>query len=58
MNMVFTASTPSRHHENGYEATRRLVEKFVELGVNHMVVGGLSSNAYGIPRSTKDADTC
>lgn len=44
--------------KNGYEATRRVVEKFVELGVNHMVVGGLSSNAYGIPRSTKDADTC
>lgn len=42
--------------KNGYEATRRVVEKFVELGVNHMVVGGLSSNAYGIPRSTKDAD--
>lgn len=42
--------------KNGYEATRRVVEKFVELGVSHMVVGGLSSNAYGIPRSTKDAD--
>ncbi len=34
--------------KNGYEATRRVVEKFVDLGVNHMVVGGLSSNAYGI----------
>ncbi|MCX6855178.1 MAG: hypothetical protein NTV80_09750 [Verrucomicrobia bacterium] len=42
--------------KNGYEATRRVVEKFVELGVKHMVVGGLSSNAYGIPRATKDAD--
>ena len=42
--------------KDGYEATRRVVDKFIELGVNHMVVGGLSSNAYGIPRSTKDAD--
>jgi len=38
--------------KNGYEAARRVVEKFVELGVGHMVVGGLSSNAYGIPRAT------
>jgi hypothetical protein len=37
-----------------YEATRRVVEKFRELGVNHMIVGGISSNAYGIPRATKD----
>jgi hypothetical protein len=39
-----------------YEATRRVVEKFRELDVHHMIVGGISSNAYGIPRATKDAD--
>ena len=42
--------------ENGYQATRRVVEAFSRLNIPHMVVGGLSSNAYGIPRSTKDAD--
>ena len=42
--------------KDGYEATRLVVEAFERLGIAHMVVGGLSSNAYGIPRSTKDAD--
>ena len=42
--------------KDGYEATRIVVETFERLGIAHMVVGGLSSNAYGIPRSTKDAD--
>lgn len=42
--------------KDGYEATRRVIEAFTRLGVAHMVVGGLSSNAYGIPRATKDAD--
>jgi hypothetical protein len=42
--------------KDGYEATRRVVETFTRLGISHMVVGGLSSNAYGIPRATKDAD--
>ena len=42
--------------KDGYEATRRVIETFSRLGVAHMVVGGLSSNAYGIPRATKDAD--
>ena len=26
------------------------------LGIDYMVVGSFSSNFYGIPRSTKDAD--
>lgn len=26
------------------------------VNIPHMLVGSLSSNAYGIPRSTKDAD--
>lgn len=42
--------------KDGYEATRIVVEAFTRLSIPHMVVGGLSSNAYGIPRSTKDAD--
>ncbi len=42
--------------KDGYEATKVVIEALRKLGVPHMVVGGLSSNAYGIPRSTKDAD--
>lgn len=42
--------------KDGYEATRRVIEAFTRLKIPHMVVGGLSSNAYGIPRATKDAD--
>lgn len=42
--------------KDGYEATRSVVETLKRCETPHMVVGGLSSNAYGIPRSTKDAD--
>jgi hypothetical protein len=42
--------------KDGYEATRIVVETLRKCGTPHMVVGSLSSNAYGIPRSTKDAD--
>ena len=42
--------------KDGYEATRIVVETLRKCGTPHMVVGALSSNAYGIPRSTKDAD--
>lgn len=42
--------------KDGYEATRIVVETLKRCHTPHMVVGGLSSNAYGIPRSTKDAD--
>ncbi|MFV1995528.1 MAG: hypothetical protein ACC661_08825 [Verrucomicrobiales bacterium] len=41
---------------DGYEATRIAIEAMESIGVDYMVVGGLSSNVYGIPRSTKDAD--
>ncbi len=41
---------------DGYSATREVVLALTSLGLEHMVVGGLSSNVYGIPRSTKDAD--
>jgi hypothetical protein len=42
--------------KDGYEATRVAIEALNKLNIPYMVVGGLSSNAYGIPRSTKDAD--
>jgi hypothetical protein len=42
------------------ESSNAIVVTFVralsELGVPFMLVGSFSSNAYGIPRSTKDAD--
>ena len=41
---------------NGFEATRVFIHALESVGVDYMVAGSLSSNAYGIPRSTKDAD--
>ncbi len=41
---------------DGYEATRLAIEAMEGLGIDYLLVGGLSSNVYGIPRSTKDAD--
>lgn len=37
-------------------ATAKMIEALESLGVPYMVVGSLSANLYGIPRSTKDAD--
>lgn len=42
--------------KDGYEATRIAIKAMESAGMAYMLVGGLSSNAYGIPRSTKDAD--
>ena len=41
---------------NGFEATRVFIHALESAGVDYMVAGSLSSNAFGIPRSTKDAD--
>lgn len=41
---------------NGFEATRLFIHALESVEVDYMVAGSLSSNAYGIPRSTKDAD--
>lgn len=41
---------------NSLEAVGRVIEALEELEFRYMLVGALSSNAYGIPRSTKDAD--
>jgi hypothetical protein len=38
------------------ECVRRFVEAFQRLQIPFMVVGSFSSNIYGFPRSTKDAD--
>ncbi|MDF2375076.1 MAG: nucleotidyl transferase AbiEii/AbiGii toxin family protein [Verrucomicrobiales bacterium] len=41
---------------DGFEATQLVIETAEKLGLGYMLVGGLSSMAYGIPRATKDAD--
>jgi hypothetical protein len=38
------------------EATLAVIDALESLAVPYMLVGSLSSNYYGIPRSTKDAD--
>jgi hypothetical protein len=38
------------------EAVARVIAAFEKLQIPYMTVGSLSSNAYGHPRSTKDAD--
>lgn len=38
------------------EAVAAVIDARVALGVEYMVVGALSSNFYGVPRSTEDAD--
>lgn len=41
---------------NGTEALLALVAALDEASIPYMIVGSYSSNFYGIPRSTKDAD--
>lgn len=38
------------------DAVNAVLDAIRSVGLPHMVVGSLSSNAYGIPRSTQDAD--
>jgi hypothetical protein len=38
------------------EATIKVIEALDACGIAYMLVGSYSSNAYGIPRSTQDAD--
>jgi len=40
----------------GNQIARLVIDVLDDLGVKHMVVGSLSSNVWGIPRSTQDAD--
>jgi hypothetical protein len=41
---------------NGGDATLCMIAAIEEVGVPYMLVGSLSTNSYGIVRSTKDAD--
>lgn len=41
---------------NSLEATAYVIEALEKLGIDYLLVGAFSSNAYGIARSTKDAD--
>jgi hypothetical protein len=41
---------------NGNQAAARMIEAMEKLGVDYLLAGSFSSNFYGIPRSTKDAD--
>ncbi len=38
------------------EAVDRVIEALESLAISYMLVGSLSSNAYGVPRLTQDAD--
>jgi len=38
------------------DVTLRVIDALNASGVNYMLVGSYSTNVYGIPRSTKDAD--
>ena len=41
---------------NGTDALIALARAFDAAGLPYMIVGSYSSNFYGVPRSTKDAD--
>ena len=41
---------------NGNNALMELLKLLGKLEIPHMLVGSYSSNFYGVPRSTKDAD--
>jgi hypothetical protein len=38
------------------EVTRTVIDALETLGIHYMLAGSFSSNTWGIPRSTKDAD--
>ena len=42
--------------KNGNEVAARVVAAFDKLGIDYLLAGSFSSNFYGIPRATKDAD--
>lgn len=41
---------------NGNEVAARFVAAFNSLGIDYFMAGSYSSNYYGVPRATKDAD--
>jgi hypothetical protein len=42
--------------KQGEEAVGIMLDALNDLGLDYMVVGSFSSNRYGVPRATKDAD--
>jgi hypothetical protein len=42
--------------KSGEEAVAVLLDSMNSLKLDYMVVGSFSSNRYGVPRATKDAD--
>ena len=42
--------------KHGEDAVGILLDALNDLGLEYMVVGSFSSNRYGVPRATKDAD--
>ena len=40
---------------NSLEATAAVIDALEQAGIPYLLVGGFSSNAYGIARATKDA---
>jgi len=42
--------------KSGNEVAARVIAAFDKLGIDYLLAGSFSSNFYGIPRSTKDAD--
>ncbi len=41
---------------NGNEVARKVIDALNELEIEYLLAGSFSSNFYGIPRATKDAD--
>lgn len=41
---------------NSEEATAHVINMLETMGIEYILVGALSSNVYGIPRSTQDVD--
>ena len=41
---------------NVQTAALRITQALEQAGVPYLVVGGFSSNVYGLPRATKDVD--
>jgi hypothetical protein len=42
--------------KTGEDAVAELLDTLNQLSIDYMVVGSFSSNRYGVPRATKDAD--
>ena len=42
--------------KTGNDAAAKVVDTFAKLGVDFLLAGSYSSNYYGIPRATRDAD--